>query len=140
MSFYESDNNEVNELETSYGVSREYYKSVKETIEIFDLYYSVTSRENAFLKFNRLKQSWLNDVEFLSSITDICMNASYQEIIGMGPCVVPLILADLKKEPDYWFWALEMLTTENPVQTNDLGDLKKMTDAWLRWGESKGFC
>ena len=33
----------------------------------------------------------------------------------MGPEVIPLILAELENEPDYWFAALRELTGENPV-------------------------
>ena len=34
----------------------------------------------------------------------------YQRIIGMGLPVVPLILEELEREPDQWFWALEAIT------------------------------
>ena len=46
------------------------------------------------------------------------------EIIGMGPAVVPLILSELEKEPDRWFWALEAITDENPVAASDAGDIE----------------
>ncbi len=37
----------------------------------------------------------------------------YQRIIGIGWPVVPLILDELQREPDQWFWALEAITDEN---------------------------
>lgn len=63
---------------------------------------------------------------------------SYQQIIGMGPQVIPLILADLQREPDHWFWALEAITGENPVVQADRGDISAMANAWLEWGEQRG--
>lgn len=45
----------------------------------------------------------------------MAMLPSCQRIIGMGPVVVPLILEELRREPDHWFWALEMLTEDDPV-------------------------
>jgi len=63
---------------------------------------------------------------------------SYQNIIGMGPAVVPLILKELEKEPDHWFWALEAITGENPVGENEAGDLEASARAWVQWGKQKG--
>ena len=40
------------------------------------------------------------------------------------PAVVPLILSELEKEPDLWFWALEAITDENPVSESDAGDIE----------------
>ena len=55
----------------------------------------------------------------LSNTAQISLVFSYQKIIGMGPAVVPLILSELQKEPDHWFWALEAITDENPVSESD---------------------
>ena len=64
---------------------------------------------------------------------------AYQSIIRMGPAVVPLILRELQREPDYWFWALTAITGENPVPPEDAGDLDRMTDAWLAQGRARGY-
>jgi len=56
----------------------------------------------------------------------------------MGPAVVPLILKELEKEPDHWFWALEAITGENPVGENEAGDLEASARAWVQWGKQKG--
>ena len=45
------------------------------------------------------------------------MNKNYQQIISKGEGIVPLILEELKERPSHWFWALEMITNENPVKT-----------------------
>ena len=56
----------------------------------------------------------------------------------MGPSVVPLILEELRREPDHWFCALEMTTDENPVSKEDQGHVQAMTNAWTKWGQRQG--
>jgi hypothetical protein len=58
----------------------------------------------------------------------------------MGPAVIPLILRELEKEgddPDWWFWALESLTGENPVPENAIGNNLAVAQAWLKWGRER---
>lgn len=52
----------------------------------------------------------------------------------MGEGAVPLLLAELRREPDDWFWALHAITGANPVPAASRGDLRAMTEAWLQWG------
>jgi hypothetical protein len=58
----------------------------------------------------------------------------YQRIIGMGISVVPLILEELRREPDQWFWGLEAITEENPVPPEAAGNVRAMARAWIQWG------
>jgi hypothetical protein len=62
----------------------------------------------------------------------------YQRIIGMGPPAVSLILEELRREPDHWFWALEAITEENPVPPEAMGKVRLMAEVWTRWGEEQG--
>jgi hypothetical protein len=64
---------------------------------------------------------------------------AYQEIIGMGQKVVPLLLTELKRKPDFWFVALREITGENPVPPESAGRIEEMARAWLKWGRSKGY-
>jgi hypothetical protein len=68
----------------------------------------------------------------------MAMLKPYQRIIGMGWPVVPLILEELRREPDQWFWALEAITEENPVPAADAGNVRRMAQAWIDWGVSQG--
>jgi hypothetical protein len=68
----------------------------------------------------------------------MAMLKPYQRIIGMGWPVVPLILEELRREPDQWFWALEAITEENPVGAADAGNVRRMAQAWIAWGVSQG--
>ena len=61
-------------------------------------------------RFDELKDDWKSKTRHLSNTAQISLVFSYQQIIGMGPAVVPLILAELEREPDHWFWALEAIT------------------------------
>ena len=94
---------------------------------------SETERE-----FYKLAKVWRKDVAFTSFVEKMAMHPAYQRIIGMGPVVVPLILRDLEKEPDHWFWALHSITGADPVDPKDAGDIDKMAQAWVKWGRELG--
>jgi hypothetical protein len=93
--------------------------------------------------FQQLLQRWHLERGASSSITQISMCRSYQRIIAMGRDVaVPLILQDLRKrdsDPDHWFWALQMLTGEDPVSPEARGDMRQMAHEWLNWGYRNGY-
>lgn len=80
---------------------------------------------------------WKKDTAYSSSLSDIVMHPSYQRIIGIGPDAVPFILQELAENGGHWFWALQALTGENPVQEEDFGRIKKMKEAWLSWGRAR---
>lgn len=86
------------------------------------------------LEFDHLADEWHRETIGLSLISRKCSHPAYQQIIGMGKPVIPLILRELKRRPDHWFWALRALTRENPVQEQDAGRMDRMADAWLNWG------
>lgn len=67
------------------------------------------------------------------------MHPAYQRIIGMGPDAIALILQELQRKPDDWFWALNAITEADPVPEGAQGNLPQMTDAWLDWGRAQGF-
>lgn len=85
-------------------------------------------------RFRQLVRQWKDESRYLSNTAQMAMLRSYQSIIGMGPPAVPLLLAELRHEPDHWFWALESITLENPVPPQDAGQLDKMARAWIAWG------
>jgi len=98
----------------------------------------VETTESLPQKFNRLLAEWQEESIVMSSITEMVMLPSYQAIIGMGPAGVRLILNELKHDPDYFFWALEAITGDNPVLPEDEGNLERMTNAWIKWGQENG--
>ena len=94
---------------------------------------------NPMVKFYNLKSKWEDETAMLSSTTAISMHPAYQQIIGMGPVAIPLILSEMKNNPGHWFWALKSITGEDPVLPEQRGRIKEMTEAWLSWGMEQGY-
>lgn len=95
----------------------------------------ITDTEKTFIE---LAWKWRKETRGLSTMLHKAMNDNYLDIIALGPTVIPYILKDLKQKPDHWFIALEHLARTNPVSTEDRGDVRKMTKAWLDWGQREG--
>ncbi len=110
----------------------------KRSIEHFFLPYSRLWLDPV-TRFITLKTKWGSETAALSSITEIVMHPAYQQIIGMGPVAIPLILSELKEKQGHWFWALKSITGEDPVLSDQRGRIKEMTEAWLRWGRDHGY-
>lgn len=94
-----------------------------------------------WLKFQRLVKQWRVERGARSSITEAVLCPAYQSVIGMGPTVVPFILAQLESEgddPDHWFWALKAITGADPVNDHDRGNLRLMALAWRQLGQLQG--
>jgi len=88
--------------------------------------------------FEQHAKKWRSETEHLSSVHQMVLHPSYQRIIGMGDDVVPLLIDELKKNPDHWFWALHAITGATPVPEADRGRIKKMADHWINWAKSVG--
>src|SRR5579883_3302146 len=84
-------------------------------------------------RFRRLTAEWKEQSRYLSNSAQMAMLRPYQRIIGMGWPAVPLILEEMQREPDQWFWALEAITEENPVPPDAAGYVQRSVDAWLEW-------
>jgi hypothetical protein len=59
-----------------------------------------------------------------------------QRIIAMGWAVVPLLLKELRRQPDHWLWALQAITGEEPARGAET--LQAAARAWLDWGRKRG--
>jgi hypothetical protein len=57
----------------------------------------------------------------------------------MGEEAIPLILRELQVRPGYWFAALKAITKQTPVPPGDQTNPKRAREAWLKWGEERGF-
>ena len=90
-------------------------------------------------RFAALARLWLIETGGVSVSDRRIMHPAYQQIIGLGPRVIPVVLGELEARPDYWFWALRALTGENPVVDEDAGIMSRMVDAWLNWGRAHGY-
>lgn len=90
-------------------------------------------------KFERLVTEWRANRNNIGSVLDMCSHIAYQQIIGMGKDAVPLILRELEREIDHWFWALRAITAEDPVTENHRGRLALMSRDWLDWAKIQGY-
>lgn len=89
-------------------------------------------------KFEALAEQWYVETMASSAYLDKILHPAYQKIMVLGARAVPLILRELQAMPNDWFWALRMLTDDDPVTPDQAGDMAAMAEAWLRWGREKG--
>jgi hypothetical protein len=90
-------------------------------------------------RFDQLVAQWRQETRGMSSSNAIAMHPAYQQIIGMGNAVIPLLLRELEAKSGRWFWALKAITGEDPVLPEHHGHTQIMTDAWLSWGRDRGY-
>lgn len=89
--------------------------------------------------FYQLVDQWKTETRGISSTEKLSMHSAYQQIIGMGSEVIPMLLRELEKNSGRWFWALKSITREDPVLPEQRGKTKEMIEAWLNWGRKKGY-
>lgn len=87
--------------------------------------------------FQELKETWRNETWFISSIKKRTSHPSYLKIIGLGLPALPSIFAELRREPDYWFLALEAITREDPAP--DAESMEQLISVWLAWANEHGY-
>lgn len=90
-------------------------------------------------RFAELTRDWKASKQFMSSVSQMAMLPSYQQIIGMGPAVLPLIFQELQRQADHWFWALASITGDDPDLPEHRGKISLMRDDWLAWARTKGY-
>jgi adenine-specific DNA-methyltransferase len=90
-------------------------------------------------RFSDLASRWKKDTAHLSSMAQMARHESYKRILDLGPSVVPLIIADLRRRPAMWFHALQTLTGDNPVPKESRGNVSDMRHLWLTWASERGY-
>jgi hypothetical protein len=88
--------------------------------------------------FKKHEKIWKRETQFFSSPADKYLHPSYARIIGIGHPAVALILKSMRREPADWFYALRAITGANPITQAIAGDVRKMSEAWIKWGERQG--
>lgn len=83
--------------------------------------------------FIRLKNIWIEETQFQSSMDKIINSPAYQSIIKMGIEVVPLIIKDLETDPKHWGPALFAITGANPIPKEHAGKIKMIAQDWIQW-------
>jgi len=90
-------------------------------------------------RFETLVRRWLSDTLAVSSASEIVNHPAYQEIIAMGPKIIPFILRDLEREPKHWAPALRAITGAQPVPKEHAGRVRQIAEDWLRWARENGY-
>jgi hypothetical protein len=90
-------------------------------------------------KFRSLAQQWQQETALLSRLDQKVLHPAYQQIIGIGAEVLPLIFLELEQQPNHWFWALKAITGANPIKPEHRGRVKLMAQDWLKWGRDHGY-
>lgn len=90
------------------------------------------------IKFRELVARWKSERSEIASFAKMAMHPAYQEIIEMGQKATPLILKEMRRDPDHWFWALNAIEGVDPVPEVSRGKFAEMTTAWIDWGIEKG--
>jgi hypothetical protein len=122
------------ESEDSKAILKRWHEA---TVHHYDLPITRQSRTIG-RQFSELAETWRSERGPTSSLTKLIMHPAYQQIIGLGPVAVPVILRELAQRPDHWFWALSAITGANPIRPEHRGNLRKMTQDWLCWGRETG--
>jgi hypothetical protein len=99
---------------------------------------TVQPSEAVEARFRRLAATWDQATGHLSSMTAASNHPAYQEIIRLGPEVVPFLLRDLEENESQWFVALRQITGVNPIPSSAAGNVPKMIEAWLQWARDNG--
>lgn len=99
----------------------------------------IKSDQSLEMKFERLANDWRNETGLMSSTTRQAQHPAYQQIIAMGPDVVPFILRRLEQTGEQWFAALQAVTHTNPVKPEDRGNVTAMKEAWLAWAHENNY-
>jgi hypothetical protein len=90
-------------------------------------------------KCQRLAAVWRAETAHVSSTSELVGHPAFQEIVGLGPAVIPLLLRELERRTGHWHRALRRITGVDPVPAEDRGDIGKAAEAWLRWGKEQGY-
>lgn len=89
-------------------------------------------------RFNDLADRWQRETGHMSVTIKRVMHPAYQDIMAMGPRVVPLLLRDLLRTRRDWFWALQHLTQYDAIAASGARTKDDMIAAWEAWGRNRG--
>ncbi len=90
-------------------------------------------------RFAALVIEWRHGRGHSSKIRDLVNHHAYQQIIGMGPAIIPLLLREMEERPSHWDSALREITGANPVPKKSIGKIDEMAAVWAQWGRRQGY-
>jgi len=87
--------------------------------------------------FTRLAKTWKKETGHFSLISKRYQHPAYKSILEMKDDAIPLILNELRRDPDRWFSALQELTGQNAAEGAQ--NFYEAVDRWVAWGTSHGY-
>jgi hypothetical protein len=91
-------------------------------------------------RFEVLVNPWNAATRYRSNLQALRSHPVYQELVTLGDPAIPLILAELEREPNVaWFMVLAAITGEDPVPPALSGRVDAMAEVWLDWGRRRGY-
>ena len=89
------------------------------------------------VEFRQLAEQWRRDTGFHSSLSKKFTHPAYVTIMAGGRSALPLILKELERTPDHWFYALRYITRKDiAAGTTTFADARA---AWLEWGRENQY-
>jgi len=93
------------------------------------------SEDDYVQEFYRLLRKWRYETLTSSSGTEMISRQEFTRIVALGKKAVPLIIDEIRTNPDYVMAALPLITNEDPVPDNVRGNMTEMANAWIAWYE-----
>jgi hypothetical protein len=92
-------------------------------------------------EFRSFADKWYQEISKEPSLARMTSKTSYLSVIGLEPKarVISLILKELQSKPAPWFLALQILSKNQEVGKEYAGNLKKIAEAWLKWGKENRY-
>lgn len=93
-------------------------------------------------KFFQLASQWYEETKYYSLVKDKIGNPKYIQLATFGMEIIPILLTEVQKNPSHWFPLLKAITEPRdlyPIKAEDRGNVKRMVNAWLKWGENEGY-
>lgn len=112
------------------------YKAVGERLKHLE----DPATEDVGAVFHRLASKWKKETAHHSAFSQRKKHPAYEEILALGAPAIPFIIHEMRLRPALWVDALRSITGEDPVPESDIGDARKMADAWIGWAISSGCC
>ncbi len=90
------------------------------------------------LIFDVLATRWRRETGGMSVISARYKHPAWEQILSLGPEVVPEILRRIEHQPDHWHAALVKLTGENPIPVGEKITISQVCARWVSWGRERG--